>query len=558
MSLNAFLMPVIPRFPNVTENGEVEVLQELPVETLYLALKKADAESLAWFYETALPEQIQGIVDIDCWNGDNFLPERFEQVFRSMIATHPVKLQQLMKRLDPEIIVRGLLEMCEVGDFDPQDPPDLEENQFILSPDSKYILVFRSQDPETREMLMQWMNKLATADLELLRRHLESCKWEQKADLEEFGHRIKSGRLEEMGFVDRTEAVALYARGNGVEYKKKLLANPLPDGSKRSALAAKSEDGGEETLTSDMNPTFLPQILSEPIFGEGLFSQALSRVDSPELKNLLLSEVLRTFNGAMAADEVIHGTLEEIATATSRARRYVDLGLAYLSDNNMDLAARQIEQYPLGEIFRLGWLVSQDLVKVAQELRVKYGASFFGRGDEEIINGLTGRHPELTPEMRRELGINSDTLLTTEAILKAGIRLAMFAQIAQFFSREIAAAVNLEEKHLLPQESAYARLLAALFREAAGQDIEAGPLSISEWDRFRPLFQSRGGEARLQEAATLIVGRTPDTIRLQFERRLKEHVEELLAFLKSKPEGRPDPRFFRAMAFVDLGDGAQA
>ena len=267
---------------------------------------------------------------------------------------------------------------------------------------------------------------------------------------------------------------------------------------------------------------------------------------------------MRTFNGAMAADEVIHGTLEDIALASARARRYIDLGLSYLSDGNIDTAARQVEQYPIGEIFRLGWLVAQDLVKVSLELRTRHGASFFGRGDEEILSSLSGRHPELTPENRKELEIPGTTLLTTDAILKTGFRLTMLAQIAAFFGRECSAALGLTEQPLLPQESAYARLLAALFRESAGHDITPGPLSFSEWDALRVAFLNRQGETRLQEAVALVAGRTPDTIRLVFEKRLKEHSEELLAFLRSKPDGRPDPRFFRALAFVPTSGGAQA
>lgn len=551
MSLNSFLAPVLPQFPAVAEDGEVEILHELPTETLYLALKKADAQALAWFYASASPEQVQGILDLDCWKGAEFLGTRFESAFKNMVAAHPVKLHQFMKKLDPEIVVRGLLGLCRVIDFDPQDPPQLSENQFLVSPDSRYALILETSDPELRELLLQWMSKMASADLELLQRHLESCKWEQISDLEEFGFRIKKGRLEELGFVDRTEAISLYARGNGVTFKEKLLKNPLPEGTKRSSLQSpvESSEGG---ISADdlIHSAFLPDILSEPLFGEGLLSLALNFVQPPHFKQLLLAEILRTFNGVLAADEVIHEDLEPIAASIQRARRYIDLGLSYLSDGKPETAATHLENYPVGEIFRLGWLVTQDLVRVAAELRNNSGENFFGRSDTAMLAALKGRHPELSPDQRQRLGIASSTLLTTEAILKTGTRLSQLAQMAAFTHKDLAAVLQAKEHPLMPEESLFARLLSALFREAAGAEPVGSPLKGTEWDHLAAAFLQRNGKQKLESSVHLILERVPAHIRLPFEHGLKEVVQELTSFLENKPQGRPDPRFFRALAIV--------
>ncbi len=183
MSLRNLLHPVLPSLDSNSFSGnDVEILQEVPIETLFLALKECDTETSLWLFQNSRPEQVQGLIDLDCWNGDKFLPERFDPYFRTLSLLSPLKLQEYMKWLDPEIIVRGLMEYADVLDFDPQNPPDFPESQILITMDSKYVLLMETENPEIREALFTWINKFSSTDLPLLRRPLESCKWDQPSD----------------------------------------------------------------------------------------------------------------------------------------------------------------------------------------------------------------------------------------------------------------------------------------------------------------------------------------------------------------------------------------
>lgn len=546
VNLQSFLNPVLPQFPTVREDAEIEVLQEMPIETLYLALKKADASGLAWFLSVASPEQIQGILDLDCWKGDSFRGATFETYFQQLVHVHPVKLHQLMKRLDPEVVVRGLLEMCEVTDFDPQDPPNVDESRLLISPDNRYALILGDIDINSREALMQWMRKLATTDLDLLRRHLESCKWENRNDLEEFGYRIKKGRLEDMGFVEREEALALYQRGNAAGYKTKLAASPLAPDSKRSARPT-SPDGTPE-IVGGLNEAFLPKTLAEPLFRDGFLAQALSEITDATLKATIVEELLRTVNASLAADDVLQAELEDIAIAASRARAYFDLGLAYFTDGKLDAAAKALEDYPLGEMFRLGWLAVQDLARVADELKLRHGAALYGATDEAFLNSLSGRHPAPDAFVARELGLPSETYVRRDAILTAGARLTTLHQIGQFFATDMAAALRLTDEPLNPFESGYSRLLSGLLRDAAGDGFFASAIGASEWDRLRAEFSNRTAAERFKSSVAAVVAKAPAGARPHLTFRLEPLVIELFAALAPEAK-RPDPRFFRALAF---------
>ncbi len=554
MSLGNFLKPIIPNFPQVTPDSEIDVLQELPIETLYLALKDADNEVTQWFMENALPAQVQGLIDIDCWAGSEFLPERGAIFFREITQLHPIKIREYMKDLDPEYIVRILLEFCQVLDYDHSEPLDFPEKSFLLTPDNKYVLFLKTEAPDIREMLYQWLNKFSAGNLDLMRRHLESCKWEQISDLEEFSYQIKKGRIEDMGFVDYHEAISLYAHGNARKLKEELIQNPI---SKSTKMRAHSMKEGLEEGSEEVNPfspeEWLPQVIAEPIFSDGFLAKALAEVKDPQTREILLQEILRTLNAGLAADGALHGDLDTIGKNTKRGRLYMDLGLSYLSQGQAEQGANWLETQPLMQVYRLGWLVVQDLQTAARQLIATTPVSFFGSPDQEILQSLMSRHPELDDLYLKDLEMSSKDLLTLGGIVKIGERLAQLGWLQKFFLGDLKTIMDFEKRPLLPNESAYARLATALFRQNTSPDannISSAPLSIEDWATRSPKFNKDS----FSKALNLVVEQAPEASRALVKNRFDSLADDLDYFCKNSPTKIPDLRYFKSLVF-DLGEG---
>jgi hypothetical protein len=547
MSLRALVSGILPQFPQIQPDMEVEVLQELPVETLYLALKEADPETAVWFYQNALPSQVQGLVDIDCWTGSEFHVDRAISFFKDISLMDPVKLREYMQGLDPELIVRVLLELCEVKDFDHQEPIDLPENHFIISPDNKYVLVLKTEDPSVRESLMHWLNHLSASNLDLMRRHLESCKWEQISDLEEFSYQIKKGRLEDMGFVDYHEALKIYSFGSASELRDQLIKNPI---SKDQKLRVRSLNDADETQEPLMPQEWWPQALAGPLNADGFLSKALSEITNPALRETLLQEIIRTVNASLAADKVLHQDLEEISKAAARARKYLDLGLTYLAQGQKTQGANWLETQALTEIYRVGWLVVQDLQKAVKQLIQKTPVHFFGDTDAQLLQSLLGRHPTLEGKLAQELEIPLGDLLNLEAVLKIGQRLAELAWIQNFFLENLEASLGFSQRALLPQESAYARLCTLLFRQnhESVDDVvlNPSPLSLEEWKKGAADFNAD----KFSKSLKLIIAQAPEAARTLLDQRVQGIVSDIAFFVKSSPEKIPDQRFFKGLVFL--------
>ncbi len=561
MSLRALLKPVLPNLPQSAAGDELQILREVPVESLYLALKEADGEVVEWFFNAAAPRQVQGIVDLDCWTGAEFQPERFEPYFRQLTNLGPAKLADYMKKLDPEIVSRALLEYAEVLDFDPQEPPAYPERQILLTPDSKYALILRTDDPETREMLFQFLNRMSAGDIDHLRRMLETLKWEQKSDLEEFAYNVKKGRLEEMGFVDYHDAIGLYARGNARGLRTEMLENPLSPGTKtavyargESAPAGDDDEAAGLVEEARLQTDFLPVQMSAPLNEEGFFRESLAKVADPKLREVVLGEFVRALNVALSAERMLQGRLEDIAICTLRSRRYIDLGLAWLADKNAERGAELLDSQRIEQVLRLGWLLVQDMVQGRNELLKLLPAADHAQLDREILESLQGRHPRLDSRTLTDLGVPKEHVANLsaaavpnlESLLLLGLRLQQLGVMARFLKEQMGESLKLDAEPRPVGQGAYARLVAGLFRQATGAAFSPAGLSEEEWQTLSPKLDANA----VAKLVALVSGRCPDPARVLLAKRLAATFEDLSFQIRNNPSRRPDARYLSDIALA--------
>jgi len=544
MSLIQLLKPVVPNLPTLRPEHETEILREIPTETLYLALKEADTEAAMWFFENALPAQVQGIIDLDCWMGAQFLPDRFENVFQAIVMVEPLKMRQYMHGLDLEVLIRGLLENVDVVDYIREEPLDLEESQYILSPDYKYALIFKQPKPMMRELLFLWLNKFSAVDLDHMRKVLEACKWEVPSDLEEESYRRKRARLEEMGFVDRLEALELYSRGEAAVFKRKLLAERLPKGVKANEGIPKTHFAvGEDDDSLEFRTEFLPAVFQENVDEKGLLAEALAVLPEKRLREIVLAELLRVMNMALAADDLIQASLGRIEDECRRARRYIELGLLYCVENSdaagVARAAEFLETSRLKDLYHLGWLIGQDLVRAASVLKSLFPPPFFGEKWDSLVLGLKGRHPDFQEE---------DSLLTVKKGFQISRDLLALKSIGDFFRQKLEKTLELAIDPLKGEtDSVFVRLFTALFRQACAAPFSPQPIRAGEWKSLIVHFD----EIRFHKSLELVIQEASPESREILNAEMDERLGELGQFIRShqtlEDVPRPDPNLFHTL-----------
>jgi len=530
MKLQSLIHNVLPEFPDSLPNNEVDILKEIPVETIYFALKTADEETALWLYENARVEQIQGLMDLDCWNGDQFKPEQYTKHFRLLAMASPQRIWELSKWVDPEIIVRGLMDMATIIDFDPQEPPDVDENSLILSPDSKYALILKTTDSNLKEAIFQWMNKISAVDIDLMRRHLESCKWEQLSDLEEYAYQMKKGRLEDIGFVERIDAIQLYSKGiNAPKLKQQMLANPLPHNSK----------SGTALIDTPITTDLLPEKMQQPLFSGGYLSETISGLENDTLKRNIYQELIRTINAMLVADDVLGSEIEVVGASTRRARLYIDLGLAYISDTDLPRSRELLPVHRIFDIYRLGWLLVQDLIKAAENIKSNFNPALFGEEDKKLLSELNGRHPKLSNISLQNLDIEEEDFVHLSGVTKIGERIAKLALLGVYFTKDLAPSLQADKDPLDTGESAYSRLLSGIFKQASGSEFSISPINDQEWKKLSAGFDA----SKAKTMITLLAERAPEESKELFLSSMFKELELLEELVKHNKASISNSKF---------------
>jgi len=508
--------------------ASTEVLQQIPPETIYLSLKESDWATSLWLFENLKTEQLQSLIDIDCWKGDQFCAERYRPFFSLFSLMHPTKLKEHMKNLDPEIIVRNFIEYAQIIKYDHEEPPDVEEHLLLISPDHAYAFVFYKEDREIKEEIYQWMNKLYAGDLDLSRRILESCIWEQKSELEEFAYTIKKGRLEENGFLDKHEAVKIFSTGNAPSFKEFLLDHPLKKEYKKSIAR----------ISGSIDEKMLPEAITSKLFTDNFFTNVLSQIEDTELREALGLEAIRSLNALLITDDIFHKDLIEIQNAVELGRHYLNLGLTYLSGANPNLAVDAIETQSFLNILRLGWLLSQDLVKAAQKIKANE-INYFPKEDKELVLALDKRHPEISPLLLQDLGCESRNYLSLEGVTKIATRLGEIASFQSFCSEDLADALNNTEDPIEENENAFSRLLTGVLRQASSLSFSTKAMSKSEWETLVQNFNIDEAKKIVQ----LMSNKTQPVLKNYFYLKLNDVLEEFKVFLNTNKDF-PDAKFF--------------
>lgn len=552
----------------VRPEHEIDLLRELPTQTLFLSLKEADLETRLWVFEHATVSQVQGLADIDLWRGEEFIPSKAASLFFDIARLTPRKIFEYAKGLDSEIWIRSLLEWVTVEPYDPQNPPDVEGKSYLLTPDNSYVLLFKvGVDINIQESLRLFLNKISAVSLEDMRKILESCRWEIPSDLEDFGARIKKGRLEEMGFVDRTEAISLYAYGEAPDVKNRMLANPLPKNSKIGLKKSPSQLGGfsqtESTFSMEedphpLAPGLLPKVMRVPRGNKkSFFFSILESIESQELRENLGLELIRVMNAAASADDLLQGSLEDFSKSVERSFFFLDLGLQYLSGGKPIEARAALENQPLFQIYRLGWLTLADLVRVSTALKQSFPPSFWTPQDHQLLVGLKGRHPQLSSQTKSALGFDPIKDLDLLGLVCLGEKLTTLSEVGAFLKSTIEPNLGPKEFPYSPGETIYMRLFSQLWKwlgDPMGSSVAftkwTGPMDETVWAKGVEKFRKSP-----ESFDKLIKGFLDKIPKETTKAYLGEILEDILAEVKTyiqtskAPEKIPDPRFFNALFF---------
>jgi len=327
VSRRAALMELLP--------APEQVIPRMPEAELCFTVKAVGASQAGWIVEHATADQLVACVDLDAWSLQRFDPARFREWWLAADDAGPETLVRWFRALDPELIVLELHDRIVVQ----LSPSDATERESWLPPAGSQTLEGQFHYAPRREG--DDLAELTT----LLRTLFEESYWEYfrlmqgaihelPSETEEWAHRWRRGRLEDLGFPPREEAVALFARLDPEERAE------LPDVSPVLDVAGWSL------------PVWFPK-LPVAADAEHAVLAAAARLD-PDERQAFLYRLLAVANHVAVAYDLPLSDVESVPTALDEAVRMTSRGLEELAAAHALAGEQVLRRVPLERLFRVG------------------------------------------------------------------------------------------------------------------------------------------------------------------------------------------------------------
>lgn len=314
-----------------------EVVPLLPDAELCFTARAIGLADAGPLLQHASMGQIRAAVDLDAWRG--LAPDRagLAEWLEALAEASDEKLLEALRGLDRELVVLWLRDAADVRLklSDEWDPPD-----GAMTLEGQYFLLSRRGD-EHLELVMRALCIVFQADPPLYFQLLQGAIHESDAECEEYALRWRTGRLADLGFPDREEALHAYAYLRPAE---------------RARLGAGDPDVPDPGAPDLPSPSaLLPSGLDAR---HALFRAAAGL--TPAERDTFLRRFLRLVNQVAVAEGLALGDPDAVPTALERAAATASAGLAHLAQASGLEPREVLRRATLLRLHRIGASLAAD------------------------------------------------------------------------------------------------------------------------------------------------------------------------------------------------------
>jgi hypothetical protein len=324
----------------VAQRAELLGLSEAP-ETLIPCIPEAElcftmkAIGLAdadWILAYATPDQVVTGVDLDVWNGHDLDTNSLGEWLDALARTPRATLLRSVRSLDAELLARLLRARLEV-EMKPAGDDDWQQPEGTQTLEGQFFFKARAENDDL-ESLVTTLHAFFEEDYWSYFRMMQSVIWELDSDLEEFALRWRTGRLQDLGFPPRDEALSIYR---------------YLDGEQRLALS--TEDNALDVSEWQL-PVWLPQLPASVERHHRLFA-AIAELEPAERQSSFYAFVA-VANKVAVADRMELSDALSTPRAIEKAAELISKGLEHVASHHALDDPSLLRRVPMERLFSVG------------------------------------------------------------------------------------------------------------------------------------------------------------------------------------------------------------
>ncbi len=306
------------------------VIAELPEAELCFTVKAVGLDRASWILAHATEEQMQACVDLDAWNEDVPDDEALDLWMQAFVEAEDEALLRAARALDPELLMLWLharldaiLKPDDAPGWDPPDGSRTIDGQF-------YVVAHREGDDIAAPL--QLLSALFQGDYWFYFRLLQSLSWELVSDNQDYALRWRTGRLQDLGFPDREEALRIYAPPTRRELDVLPEATPA--------------------IGAWHLPIWLPELPAAADSKYAVF-RAAAELEVEDRRSFFYG-FLNVVNRVAVADRMPLGDAESMPGAFEKAAALSSAGLLHLAEHHGIAPVELLRRQPVQLLFRVG------------------------------------------------------------------------------------------------------------------------------------------------------------------------------------------------------------
>ncbi len=326
-------------------------------QEVYWLFKEVGGEDAMELLTLTNPVQFLFILDMELWRGWSFMEDKAVEYLGYLIKGGEEHFLELLPHLDFNLLSLLLCrEIAVAGGIGDLNTDEERLTDWDHTFDDVFLIKFRN--PKHSQVIGAFLELICRFDNQLYTALMESVSGDIDTEMEEESYRMKSGRLADLGFPPRDEALEIYSRINPATFTP---------ASNKSLL----QTNGSTTLPV----TFLT--------GKTFLERVLPLVDSESFR----MELNYLVNTALVADQAHLANTEYMRAVVERVYGYLNIALEQLCHGDEAKGAEILAGEYLKRLFQLGFSIILGLKFRAEKLDES------GYANEKALAGLKTARP---------------------------------------------------------------------------------------------------------------------------------------------------------------------
>lgn len=363
----------------------VEVVQKFPPTDLWLTIKVSGEESSLDLIRECTGEQLQLILDLECWRRDRWQPADMAQWLKYIAACGEEKILQWFDETDTDLVLLAFKKLISiykrVGDEDPAQVVEWPRPTQPFTLDGVHYV--QAVDEEMDIAIKRIFDVIVAKNMEQFATLMDGLIWDVGVEREESAYEVRERRLAEYGFPGFDEAVSAYHVLSHEEESKLVAAT-------RRKLAKVSAEG------------HYPAYALRRIDDEHLFvTTAMANITDDALLSAISLELSTLSNNLLIADG-LRLSPDGVTESVKKATGYLNIGLEHASNGDLKLGTELLKRLWLKDLFQIGYTQLARLQVKANKFFTDEEMIAIDSPQRECIEGLRKKRPVFVEEGQTE------------------------------------------------------------------------------------------------------------------------------------------------------------